>query len=512
MRLGRTAIFLSALVASTGTGTGTAYASWANQGAGSGAVKAAQMPTATAPTASVAVHTVTVSWPGATLGGQNISGYTVKRYNDSGTSQTIGSGCSGTISTLSCTEASVPSGSWHYTVTPVQGGWTGSESPQSSTATVQSPGLSLNSSNTITSLPATLNASLTNLVPGQSVTFRLDDPSTGTLLTSTISPTSVPATGAVTATVTLPSSVANGSHTIYVVDGKGDSASASITVSRPAVGGAIIAKSAGGTGGYIKQGGTYYVYANVTGSGTPPAGVSSVTANVNAITTSQTAAALTSGSYTVGTDTYNYRSPQLTAKSPLSAGSKSYTVSMTDTGGTKTTSSYTVTVDDTAPHASGIQTANASGGTVGRAEAGDTITLTYSEPIDPNSLFAGWDGSSMNVAVALIDGSSSDDTIQVWDVPHVSQIPLGTIDLGRKDYLTQHSFDVFGVGNGITPSTMVLNSSTLTITLGTPTYTADTASGSGTMTWTPSASATDLAGNASGTSTINETGSSDREF
>jgi len=42
--------------------------------------------------------------------------------------------------------------------------------------------------------------------------------------------------------------------------------------------------------------------------------------------------------------------------------------------------------------------------------------------------------------------------------------------------------------------------------------TADTASGSGTMTWTPSASATDRAGNAASTSTVTESGSGDKEF
>ena len=341
---------------------------------------------------------------------------------------------------MTCTETSVPSGNWSYSVTPVQGGWTGSESSQSATATVQSPSLSFTSSTAVTGLPASLSANLANYVPGQTITFRLDDPSTGTVLTSTTSPTSVPAGGAETATVTIPTRVSNGSHTIEADVSQGDDASATITVSRPTLAGAIIAKSAGGTGAYIRQGGTYYVYANVTGSGTPPAGVSSVTADVSAITAGQTAVALSSGSFAVGTQTYDYRSAQLTAKSSLSAGSKAYTVALTDSGGTKTTTGYTVTVDDTAPHASNIQTANASGGIVGRAEQGDTITLTYSEPIDPDSLFSGWDGSSMNVAVALIDGGSSDDTLQVWDVPHVTQIPFGTIDLGRKDYLTQHSF------------------------------------------------------------------------
>jgi hypothetical protein len=509
MNLRRAAIALSVVVA--GLSTGTAYASWGGAGSGSGAVKAAQLPTATAPTASASVHSVTVTWPATTIGGQNVSGYTVKRYNAGGTSQTVGAGCSGTISGLTCTEASVPSGSWRYTVTPIQGAWTGAESPQSASATVQSPGLSFSSSTTVTSLPATLSASLTSLVPGQAVTFRLDDQSTGTVLTSTLSPTTVPASGSVTATVTIPAGVANGSHTVYAIDGQGDVASASITVAHPTVAAATIAKSAGGTAGYIKQGGTYYVYANVSGSGTPPAGVSSVTSDVSNVTPGQTATSLTSGTYTVDGQSYNYRSTQLTAKTSLTAGLKSFTVSLTDSASAKTTTSYSVTVDDTAPAGSGIQTANAGGGTAGRAEAGDTLTITYSEQVDPNSLFAGWDGTSMNVAVVLVDGgNSANDTIQVWDVPRLKQIAFGTIDLGRKDYLTGHTYDAFGYTG--TPSTMVMNGSTITITLGTPDFTADTATGSGTITWTPSASATDRAGNAASTSTVTESGSGDKEF
>jgi hypothetical protein len=509
MNLRRAAIALSVVVA--GLSTGTAYASWGGAGSGSGAVKAAQLPTATAPTASASVHSVTVTWPATTIGGQNVSGYTVKRYNAGGTSQTVGAGCSGTISGLTCTEASVPSGSWRYTVTPIQGAWTGAESPQSASATVQSPGLSFSSSTTVTSLPATLSASLTSLMPGQAVTFRLDDQSTGTVLTSTLSPTTVPASGSVTATVTIPAGVANGSHTVYAIDGQGDVASASITVAHPTVAAATIAKSAGGTAGYIKQGGTYYVYANVSGSGTPPAGVSSVTSDVSNVTPGQTATSLTSGTYTVDGQSYNYRSTQLTAKTSLTAGLKSFTVSLTDSASAKTTTAYSVTVDDTAPAGSGIQTANAGGGTSGRAEAGDTLTITYSEQVDPNSLFAGWDGTSMNVAVVLVDGgNSANDTIQVWDVPRLKQIAFGTIDLGRKDYLTGHTYDAFGYTG--TPSTMVMNGSTITITLGTPDFTADTATGSGTITWTPSASATDRAGNAASTSTVTESGSGDKEF
>jgi chitinase len=41
---------------------------------------------------------------------------------------------------------------------------------------------------------------------------------------------------------------------------------------------------------------------------------------------------------------------------------------------------------------------------------------------------------------------------------------------------------------------------------------AATASGTGAMTWTPSASATDLAGNPMSTTVVTETGTADRDF
>ncbi len=155
----------------------------------------------------------------------------------------------------------------------------------------------------------------------------------------------------------------------------------------------MIAKSAGGAAGSIKQGGTYYVYANVTGSGTPPAGLGSLTADVSAITTGQTAAALSSGSYTVDGQSYNYRSARSPPRAACPAGTDAFTVKLTDSAGTATSTSYSVTVNNTAPRASDIQTANVAGGTAGKPELGDTMTFTFSEPIDPDTVLSGWDGS-----------------------------------------------------------------------------------------------------------------------
>jgi hypothetical protein len=499
--------WLLAVILVACAGPGAAYAAWSGTGSVTARVQAATMPAGASPTVSAAGRSVTVSWTGGTLLGQSVTGYTIKRYNAGGVAQTIGSGCSGTISSLSCTESSVPAGTWTYTVTPSLHAWLGSESPASSAVTVQPPGVSITSATTVTSLPATVTASLTGYTPGETVTFKLDS-ATGTTLTSTLTPTTIPATGSAAASIVLPAGTAQGSHTIYAVGNQGDTATDALTVNRPAVATAAIAKSAGGVSGAIKQGGTYYVYANVTGSGTPPAGLASLTTDVSAITTGQTAAALTSGSYTVDGQSYNYRTAQLTAKSTLAAGTVSFTVKLTDAGGTATTTSQSVTVDNTAPRASGIQTANVSGGTVGKPELGDTVTLTYSEPVDPYTILSSWNGSAQAVVVEILDGGGSNDKLEVLNASTLAQLPFGTIDLGRKDYVSKTT--TFGASG--TAGSMTLSGSAITLTLGTPSSTAGTAAGTGTLTWTPSATVTDPAGNAMSTTAVTESGTADKDF
>ena len=93
-----------------------------------------------------------------------------------------------------------------------------------------SPSLTITSSTTVTSLPATVSLSLAGYVTGAAVTYRLDDPTTGTVLSATTTPATIPTDGQATATVTLPSGTSNGSHTIYAVSSRGDTASAALTV------------------------------------------------------------------------------------------------------------------------------------------------------------------------------------------------------------------------------------------------------------------------------------------
>ena len=275
----------------------------------------------------------------------------------------------------------------------------------------------------------------------------------------------------------------------------------------PSASASVIGKSQGGVPGYIRQGGTYMVYANVTDSGGPASGIASVTANASTITTGQSAAALSSGAFSIGGFAYSHRSGTLTANGTLAAGTYSYSLAAKDlAGNSRTQSGYTVIVDNTAPTAADIQTANKSGGTAGKAELGDSVTFTFSEPIDPHSILANWNGTATNVVVRLTN--TTGDPLTVYNAANTTQLPLGSVNLGRNDYVTASA--TFGASG--TASTMVQSGNSITIAFGTASAGPATAASTGTMSWTPSASAYDRAGNAETTTARTETGTVDREF
>lgn len=291
----------------------------------------------------------------------------------------------------------------------------------------------------------------------------------------------------------------------------GNSFAAAAVNAAPQLSAAVIGKSSGGTVGYVKRSGTFYVYANASDD----TAVSSVRATLTNVTGSSTAVALTAGSFTAGGVSYGYRSAQLTASSSLTAGAKSFTVTAADGASLTDTLTGSVTADVTAPAASTVTTANRSGGNTGRAEQGDSATVTFSEAIEPDSILDGWDGTTTNVQVAIVDGGGgANDLLRVYDTGAFDLagfLPIGTFELGRADYLSS-SYSVFGLSSADgTPSTMTLSGRTLTIVLGSlDSGGVPSAAGNGAERYTPVATLTDLAGNASGTTAIS--GSSHKNF
>jgi signal peptidase I len=278
----------------------------------------------------------------------------------------------------------------------------------------------------------------------------------------------------------------------------------------PSVSTTVIAKQTGYLAGSIKQGGTYYVYASVADSGNPASGISTVKTDVSAITTGSTAVSLTSGSYSVNGVSYNYRTAALMANGTLS-GTKSYTITSTDAlSYAQTQNGYSVSIDNAAPTATNISTGNGAGGTHGLAEASDTITFTFSEPIDPESILSGWTGGSTNVVVELEDGGCTvvlcnDDTFQIYNAAYNATLPLGSVDLGTGNYYGCSGIGVLcgktptAFGASGTASTMVQSGSTITITLGTNSGgngILHTVGGSNAMVWDSITTPYDAAGNA----------------
>jgi hypothetical protein len=275
----------------------------------------------------------------------------------------------------------------------------------------------------------------------------------------------------------------------------------------PVVSATVISKTAQYLPSFVRQGGTYFVYANVADAGCAPSGIATVTANVSTLTTGSIAVPLLAGSFSVGGVAYNRRSASVTANAALAAGAKAYSITSTDNAtNSQTQSGYSVTVDNTAPAGSDVQTANG-GATVGKPEAGDTITLTFSDTIDPESVLAGWTGASTNVVVRIVNQGGG-DRLTIRNAANTAVLPLGTVNLNGTAYVTaDRDFGATG-----TASAMVQSGAAITITLGTPSGATGTQAATAAMAWAPVATATDRAGNACQTTNTNETGAADVEF
>lgn len=293
-----------------------------------------------------------------------------------------------------------------------------------------------------------------------------------------------------------------------VVVTPGNTFTATADWTAPTVAAAAIGRSGAYDTGFIDQGATYYVYADVSDTGNPASGIASVVANVNTVTPGSTSVALSAGDYTAGGTAYGYRSASLKAAASLSAGSHSYTITSTDAAGNAATQSFAVVVDNTAPTALDVQSTNVSGGTVGRLDQGDTLTLTFSETMDPYSILTGWSGASTPVQVALVDGGgSASDYVVVYNTDaSPTQIDLGTIYLGSPNYLKTGTYITYGAVGAATVSTITRSGSTITIRLGTPSGSPATSTTAAAMTWTPSTAAWDIAGNAMQATTATQSG------
>ncbi len=261
-------------------------------------------------------------------------------------------------------------------------------------------------------------------------------------------------------------------------------------------------KTTGYLTGSVRPSGPYRVYANVTDTGNPASGTASVRADMSQVTAGAGSTALNGGSSTVGGTTYNYSSAQLTAGS--GTGTKDYSLTMADVAGLSRTRGYNVTVDGTAPTPANVDTTNRAGGVSNRPESGDTLTLTYSERIDPYSILSGWTGTAQTVTVRMVKRQSYNDITVVSSSG--ATLPLGTVTTAEDMINTTATLDFTG-------STMTQTGNAVTFTLGTPSATAKTGErATSELTWTADSAAYDAAGNTLTINTVTEQGPADATF
>jgi peptidoglycan/xylan/chitin deacetylase (PgdA/CDA1 family) len=174
-----------------------------------------------------------------------------------------------------------------------------------------------------------------------------------------------------------------------------------------------------------------------------------------------------------------------------------------DRAGNSTLASNTpltgLTIANTPPTAKSISTTNVSGGTVGRAESGDSMTFTYSATMGPGSILEAWSGAATAVQVKFVAKNTKDTTLAVWNSAGNAQLALANpLDLGAA-YVPKEG--------AIFKATMVQNGAAITVTLGPVASGSVTAAAiGGTVTWTPSNKATDLAGNKCSTTSVSALG------
>jgi chitinase len=187
-------------------------------------------------------------------------------------------------------------------------------------------------------------------------------------------------------------------------------------------------------------------------------------------------------------------------------GSYQTHIVVANNAGVKTTSTaQSILIDNHTPTGADVQTGNG-GGVAGLVQTGDSMTLTWSEPLAPASIVSGWTGSSRAIKVRITEAGAN-DTVDFYDGNDTTRLNLvstaADLMLGGDYVATDTKFD----------ATMAMSGNSITITLGTLlSGTRNTLVSATTITWKPSALATDLSGHPTATTLVTESGLADLDF
>ena len=157
----RTSIAIAMVAGFVALTTGIAFAYWSATGSGTATASTGTLnaPTGTSASSTAGSGTVSISWT-APVGGAAPSGYRVSRTPTGGSPVSACGTATTPVTNTSCSDTSVPDGTYTYVVTSILGGWTAPGAP-SSQVTVT------NTVATTTSVASSANPS----VVGQTVTY-----------------------------------------------------------------------------------------------------------------------------------------------------------------------------------------------------------------------------------------------------------------------------------------------------------------------------------------------------
>ncbi|MGX6447514.1 Ig-like domain-containing protein [Patulibacter sp. S7RM1-6] len=228
------------------------------------------------------------------------------------------------------------------------------------------------------------------------------------------------------------------------------------------------------------------------------------TSGVRSVTIQRAAAG--SGAWT---DVCVQRSAPYTCTWAAEPGTYDLRAVVVDAAGNRTTTAVVadrVVADTVRPTAVAVRSADVDGGTAGRLDTGDTLTLRYSERMALGSIVRGWTGgTSPAFAVRVGAGGwfgTSDDALSFAASGSGPAPALGTIDLGSGDWVSIFSSLRF---QATATAATVDGATEVTITLGARSGSGNRATvGPVRLGWQPAAGATDLAGNAAATTTVRQ--------
>ncbi|GAB3563687.1 hypothetical protein GCM10027405_18670 [Arthrobacter alkaliphilus] len=441
-----------------------------------GAAKADSLPQGSVPTASLSGTNVTLSWAAATTpGGHPASGYTVARYSGAsgGTQVAAGGGCAGTVTALSCTEQSVPGGTWYYAVTPVISLWTGAESARSGGVISDSTPPTIS----VSSISPTPNGAGYNNTSTVTVNLSAVDNTGGSGVASinyTVDGGSQVTVNASTAAVNVSG---NGTHTVsfFATDVAGNSSTPQTQTIKidsvaPVVGVASISPTPNSLG-YNKAS---PVTVNLSATDSGGSGVANIKFAIDGgsqvSVTGATAAVNIGGE---GTHTLSYFATDIA-------------------GNTSNAQTQTVTIDTTAPTVSAVTMAN--GGTAKTADSGDTLTIVFSTDMDAHTLCSGWNSTSATQSVTGTASISTGNVLTFFSSSCTAPA-FGSVSLNAA-YNKGTAARTFAATMDWTQSTGTL---VITFTSNGSGGTAGTSLSPATPVYSPAPGAADKAGNAVGT-------------